>query len=73
VAYVTCSPVQAETSEVVLDVVDDLAGGVEILDTTALLPQVPDLPAAADSRFAQFWPHRHGTDAIFISVLRRPC
>jgi 16S rRNA (cytosine967-C5)-methyltransferase len=70
VAYVTCSPVPAETSEVVLEVVDDLAGGVEILDTPALLPQVPDLPAAADPRFAQFWPHRHGTDAIFISVLR---
>jgi 16S rRNA (cytosine967-C5)-methyltransferase len=22
-------------------------------------------------RFAQFWPHRHGTDAIFIALLRR--
>jgi 16S rRNA (cytosine967-C5)-methyltransferase len=24
-----------------------------------------------DGRFAQFWPHRHGTDAIFIALLRR--
>jgi 16S rRNA (cytosine967-C5)-methyltransferase len=71
VAYVTCSPVPAETSAVVRDVVDGLAGDVGILDAPALLPDVPDLRAAADPRFAQFWPHRHGTDAIFISLLRR--
>ena len=70
VAYVTCSPVTAETSEVVADVVAGTPG-VEILDAPALLPQVPGLPAAADARFAQFWPHRHGTDAIFIALLRR--
>jgi 16S rRNA (cytosine967-C5)-methyltransferase len=23
------------------------------------------------ARFAQFWPHRHGTDAIFLALLRR--
>ena len=45
--------------------------GVQILDAPALLPEVPGLRAAADSRFAQFWPHRHGTDAIFIALLRR--
>jgi 16S rRNA (cytosine967-C5)-methyltransferase len=22
-------------------------------------------------KFAQFWPHRHGTDAIFLAVIRR--
>jgi 16S rRNA (cytosine967-C5)-methyltransferase len=69
VAYVTCSPVPAETSEVVAEVAG--AGGVQILDAPALLPEVPGLGAAADSRFAQFWPHRHGTDAIFIALLRR--
>jgi 16S rRNA (cytosine967-C5)-methyltransferase len=67
VAYVTCSPVLAETSEVVAQV----AGGAQILDAPALLPEVPGLSAAADGRFAQFWPHRHGTDAIFIALLRR--
>ena len=68
VAYVTCSPVSAETSEVVAGVA---GAGVEILDAPALLPEVPGLRAAADGRFAQFWPHRHGTDAIFIALLRR--
>ncbi len=26
---------------------------------------------ATDGRYAQFWPHRHGTDAIFLALLRR--
>jgi 16S rRNA (cytosine967-C5)-methyltransferase len=70
VAYVTCSPVPAETSEVVAGAVAG-APGVQVLDAPALLPEVPGLRAAADGRFAQFWPHRHGTDAIFIALLRR--
>ncbi len=71
VAYVTCSPAPAETTEVVLDVVGSTSGDIEILDAPALLPSVPGLPAAADPRFAQFWTHRHGTDAIFVALLRR--
>ena len=69
IAYVTCSPHLAETRDVVTDVVagrDD----VTILDAPAVLPEVPGL-AATDPRFAQFWPHRHGTDAIFVALLRR--
>ncbi len=69
VAYVTCSPVQAETSGVVTDVVSAVPG-TEILDTPAVLTGVPGT-RAADPRFAQLWPHRHGTDAIFIALLRR--
>jgi 16S rRNA (cytosine967-C5)-methyltransferase len=70
VAYVTCSPVPAETSCVVADVAASLPD-VELLDTPAVLDGVPDVAAAADPRFAQLWPHRHGTDAIFIALLRR--
>ncbi|MGH3211331.1 MAG: RsmB/NOP family class I SAM-dependent RNA methyltransferase [Trebonia sp.] len=69
VAYVTCSPVPAETSDVVADVVASTPG-VDILDAPALLPGVPDT-RSADPRLAQLWPHRHGTDAIFIAILRR--
>jgi 16S rRNA (cytosine967-C5)-methyltransferase len=69
VAYVTCSPVPAETRDVVSAV---LAGtpGVEILDAPAVLPEVPGLRSPSPL-FAQLWPHRHGTDAIFIALLRR--
>jgi 16S rRNA (cytosine967-C5)-methyltransferase len=69
VAYVTCSPVPAETSEVVTGVAAAVPG-VDILDAPAVLSGVPRT-RANDPRFAQLWPHRHGTDAIFIAILRR--
>jgi hypothetical protein len=31
---------------------------------------VPDV-RSTNRLFAQLWPHRHGTDAIFIALLRR--
>jgi 16S rRNA (cytosine967-C5)-methyltransferase len=71
VAFVTCTPHLAETRAVLADVLparDD----VEVLDAPAILAEVPGLACPApDSRYAQFWPHRHGTDAIFIALLRR--
>ena len=69
VGYVTCSPVPAETRDVVAAVAGQ-AAGVEILDAPALLPDVPGA-RSPDPYFAQLWPHRHGTDAIFIAVPRR--
>jgi 16S rRNA (cytosine967-C5)-methyltransferase len=69
VAYVTCSPHAAETRDIVTAVAasrDD----VTILDAPAVLPEVPALQSP-DPRFAQFWPHRHGTDAIFLALLKR--
>jgi 16S rRNA (cytosine967-C5)-methyltransferase len=72
VAYVTCSPHVAETREVVTSVADD-RDDITILDAPAVLAEVPDLRGTDPrySRFAQFWPHRHGTDAIFLALLRR--
>ncbi|MGI9009551.1 MAG: RsmB/NOP family class I SAM-dependent RNA methyltransferase [Streptosporangiaceae bacterium] len=70
-AYVTCSPLLAETRDVLAEV---LAGrdDVAVLDAPALLAEVPDLACPAPfERYAQFWPDPHGTDAIFVAVLRR--
>ncbi|MEV7802554.1 RsmB/NOP family class I SAM-dependent RNA methyltransferase [Microbispora sp. NPDC088329] len=64
VAYVTCSPHLAETRAVVEDVRDR----AEVLDARAFLPEVSGL---GDGPYAQFWPHRHGTDAMFLALLRR--
>jgi 16S rRNA (cytosine967-C5)-methyltransferase len=67
VGYATCSPHRAETVEVVRAVLaarDD----VDVLDASALLPAVPD---AARGAHLQLWPDRHGTDAMFLAVLRR--
>lgn len=67
VGYVACSPHLAETRGVVTDV---LAGrdDADLLNAARHLPEVPDV--AAD-RFVQFWPHRHGTDAMFLALLRK--
>jgi 16S rRNA (cytosine967-C5)-methyltransferase len=70
VGYVTCSPHLAETREVVADVLA-ARGDADVLDAPAVLAEVPDLRTAGAEPYAQFWPHRHGTDAIFLALLRR--
>ena len=69
VAYVTCSPHLAETAEVVSDVLA-ARPDVEVLDAPAALPAVPGIRSGPGGRYAQFWPHVHGTDAIFLALLR---
>jgi 16S rRNA (cytosine967-C5)-methyltransferase len=70
VAYVTCSPHLAETRDVLADVLAARDDAVA-LDAPALLAEVPDIRSGPDGRYAQFWPHVHGTDAIFLALLRR--
>jgi 16S rRNA (cytosine967-C5)-methyltransferase len=78
IAYVTCTPHIAETRDVVAAVADG-RDDITVLDAPAVLAEVPDLrcpePGRSSDpryrRFAQFWSHRHGTDAIFIALLRR--
>ena len=69
VLYATCSPVLAETSGVVSSVLQTRADAV-LEDATALLPGVPDLAGPMPGT-VQLWPHRHGTDAMFIALLRK--
>ena len=71
VGYVTCSPHLAETREVVAAVLSERPG-TEVLDAPAVLAEVPGVRCPAPyARYAQFWPHRHGTDAIFLALLRQ--
>ena len=67
VVYATCSPHAAETREVV-DAVRMQRRDVTEQDARALLPGMAGL---GDGPHAQLWPHRHGTDAMYLSVLRR--
>jgi 16S rRNA (cytosine967-C5)-methyltransferase len=70
VGYVTCSPHLAETRQVLADVLA-ARDHIDVLDAPAVLDQVPDLRCPEPyHRYAQFWPHRHGTDAIFVALLR---
>lgn len=67
IAYVTCSPHPAETSVLVQDVIADRTD-VERIEARPYLPGVPDLGPGPD---VQLWPHRHGTDAMYLCLLRR--
>jgi 16S rRNA (cytosine967-C5)-methyltransferase len=71
VGYVTCSPHVAETKGVV-QAARRAAGqagvATDLLPAGASLPEVED---AADGEYVQLWPHRHGTDAMFLALLRR--
>ncbi|HYH34609.1 MAG TPA: transcription antitermination factor NusB [Nocardioides sp.] len=66
VLYSTCSPVLAETAGVVHGVVTGR-------DDVRLEPVPLDVPDADGplAGTAQLWPHRHGTDAMFLALLRR--
>ncbi len=76
VAYVTCSPHLAETTGVVQEV---LRGRTDIVELDARASDrrrlaVADRPrdrGALRFRSAQLWPHRHGTDAMFLALLQR--
>ncbi|WP_158890068.1 RsmB/NOP family class I SAM-dependent RNA methyltransferase [Amycolatopsis anabasis] len=67
VAYVVCSPHLGETEGVVGE--GARRAKAEVLDAREFFPGVPHL---GEGPFVQLWPHRHGTDAMFCAVLRRP-
>lgn len=69
VLYATCSPVLAETREVVTATLGSVAGS-ELVD---LGPQHAGVPGAEGpmAGTVQLWPHRHRTDAMFMALLRR--
>lgn len=67
VGYATCSPHLAETRVVVDDVLKKV-GGAELVDARPLLPGVP---ALGDGPDLQLWPHLHGTDAMYLALIRR--
>jgi 16S rRNA (cytosine967-C5)-methyltransferase len=69
VTYATCSPHPDETAAVVAAVAAET--GAEVLDTPALLPEVPDTALPDGAPGLQLWPHRHGTDAMYAAVLRK--
>ncbi|WAL94317.1 RsmB/NOP family class I SAM-dependent RNA methyltransferase [Streptomyces sp. Je 1-369] len=67
VGYATCSPHLAETRAVVDDVLKH-GGGAELVDAR---PLMQDVPALGDGPDVQLWPHLHGTDAMYLALIRR--
>jgi 16S rRNA (cytosine967-C5)-methyltransferase len=68
VAYVTCSPHLVETRVAVGEAVRRSSVEAQIVDARPYLPGVPHL---GDGPYVQLWPHRHGTDAMFLGLIRR--
>lgn len=66
VAYVTCSPHLAETGVVV----DDVVGARDDVERVDARPSLRELPHLGPGPYVQLWPHRHGTDAMFLALLR---
>ncbi|QHC75363.1 rRNA small subunit methyltransferase B [Rathayibacter sp. VKM Ac-2805] len=70
-AYVTCSPHLGETRRVLA--LAQERHELELVDTPAVLRAVTadPLPLPDGPLHVQLWPHRHGTDAMFVQLLRR--
>jgi 16S rRNA (cytosine967-C5)-methyltransferase len=66
VVYVTCSPHAAETVGLV-----DAALARHRVEVLPVAPLFPEVPGVARGDYGQLWPHRHGTDAMFVALLRR--
>lgn len=78
VAYVTCSPHPAETVAIARRAV---RRGAQALDAAAILRVAAGAAGAeldlvpgelGEGSCVQLWPHRHGTDAMFLALLRSP-
>ena len=67
--YATCSPVISETAMVV-NVIAQARTDVVLEDASALVSHIPDCAGPVPGT-VQLWPHRHGTDAMFMALFRR--
>jgi len=67
VAYITCSPHLAETR----DIVDEVLASRNDVERLDARPQLPGVDLLGDGPDVQLWTHRHGTDAMFLALLRR--
>ncbi|MFD3488281.1 RsmB/NOP family class I SAM-dependent RNA methyltransferase [Streptomyces sp. NPDC058665] len=71
VGYATCSPHPAETRAVVEDVLKGRGGPRAEAEWVDARPLMPGVAALGDGPDVQLWPHVHGTDAMYLALLRR--
>ncbi|MEU6876880.1 transcription antitermination factor NusB [Streptomyces sp. NPDC046712] len=71
VGYATCSPHLAETRVVVEDVLKGRGGPAVEAEWIDVRPLMPGVPALGEGPDVQLWPHLHGTDAMYLALLRR--
>ncbi|WNM28693.1 transcription antitermination factor NusB [Demequina capsici] len=68
VAYITCSPLLGETRDIV-----STARGATVLDAREAVATVTgtDVDGWGRGPHVQLWTHAHGTDSMFLALLRR--
>ncbi|GGT77410.1 rRNA cytosine-C5-methyltransferase [Streptomyces lateritius] len=71
VGYATCSPHLAETRVVVEDVLKGRGGPAVEAEWIDGRPLMAGVPGLGDGPDVQLWPHLHGTDAMYMALLRR--
>ncbi|NDZ83754.1 rRNA cytosine-C5-methyltransferase, partial [Streptomyces sp. SID10853] len=71
VGYATCSPHLAETRIVVEDVLKGRGGQPVEAEWIDVRPLMPGVAAVGEGPDVQLWPHLHGTDAMYLALLRR--
>ncbi|MBB1032967.1 rRNA small subunit methyltransferase B [Dietzia sp. CQ4] len=71
VLYATCSPHLSETVSMIREA--NRRDDVELLDVREVLEGIDGAATEGlgDGPWVQLWPHRHGTDAMFMAGLRR--
>jgi 16S rRNA (cytosine967-C5)-methyltransferase len=72
-AYITCSPVLAETRKAIERALASPAGaGFEVLDARVAVASVTGTAPEAwgSGPHVQLWTHEHGTDSMFLAFLR---
>jgi 16S rRNA (cytosine967-C5)-methyltransferase len=71
-AYVTCSPVVAETTAIIEQALRSHPE-ISAIDTAPVLDGATKcpIPRSARGTAVQLWTHRHGTDAMFIQLLQK--
>lgn len=69
--YATCSPLIVETNSQIRAVLDRHAN-ISLVDLVPVMQKLsPGLELNSARKTIQLWPHRHGTDAMFMALLKK--
>lgn len=70
--YSTCSPLTPETNTQIRLALD-ANPGLKLIDAKPVLEKIaPGLRVNRERKTVQLWTHEHGTDAMFMAILRKP-
>lgn len=70
-AYVTCSPHPTETTSQVEWLLRTLPGAELMNATDTMLQLSPRIEIVKSRKTVQLWPHRNGTDAMFLGLIHK--